>query len=85
MSYNFEAAQNWRDKLVKDYYRLARMQTPNGTWDWWIEREIAEIDAELEAQLNAKRPPARVVKWKAFCKTTLPLFYRIKLILKSLF
>jgi len=57
MPFDFEAAQMHRDTLVQYYRRLMHTQTPDGTWDWVLKKEIAEIDAERAAAhaINAKK------------------------------
>ncbi|MEK8133127.1 hypothetical protein WMW72_35215 [Paenibacillus filicis] len=57
MRYDFEKAKRHREQLVNDYRLLKHVQDPDGTWDWWIKQQIAEIDRErIEAhQVNAER------------------------------
>lgn len=47
MRYDFKAAK-YRLKQLKDYYfRLSKRQPQDGTWDWWLMREIEELEQEI--------------------------------------
>ena len=55
MSYDFQAARQRVMELTSFYRRMMHIADPNGTWDWWLRKEIEELEAEIA---EAKRKMA---------------------------
>lgn len=47
MPYDFKAARDRQKELINMYRTLNHIKNQDGTWDWWIRAEIAEIDQEI--------------------------------------
>lgn len=45
--YDFKAARKRVEELTHLYRRCARIQPKDGTWDWWLAKAVAELEAEL--------------------------------------
>ncbi|MFB9326972.1 hypothetical protein ACFFSY_13675 [Paenibacillus aurantiacus] len=45
--YDLKTGRQRIDDLVMMRRRLMHTQQPNGTWDWFLEQEIAAIEAEM--------------------------------------
>lgn len=50
MAYDFKAARKRREELVSMHRRLKRLQDSDGSWDWWLQKEIIELDLEIELE-----------------------------------
>lgn len=42
-----------RIRLLESYHRrLSRIQEADGTWDWWLDREIAQLRKEVRRMMR---------------------------------
>jgi hypothetical protein len=54
MPFNFKAARERIEQLRSMYRRLVNSQPKDGCWDWWLENEIAELEADITEAHKAK-------------------------------
>ena len=53
--YNFREARERVEILKSMYRRLAQIQEKDGTWNWWLEREITALENEIQAAHKKKK------------------------------
>ncbi|UED77465.1 hypothetical protein [Brevibacillus sp. DP1.3A] len=58
MRYDFDSAITRKAELWR-IYRSLRFQPADGTWDWWIVKEINELESEMEAARENEKATAR--------------------------
>lgn len=49
MGYDFKAARARIEQLRHLYRRMLHIQEQDGTWDWWIRKEIQQLESEIAA------------------------------------
>lgn len=55
MKYHFKSARERVETLKSMYRRLAQIQEKDGSWDWWIEREIGKLEKEIKQAHKKKK------------------------------
>ena len=55
MKYNFKEAREHVEKLRWMYRRLACVQEIDHSWDWFLTKEINEIEEEIEEAHKKKK------------------------------
>jgi len=55
MKYNFREARNRVEELKRMYRGLAHVQVKDGTWDWWLKKEITILENEIQAAHKKKK------------------------------
>ena len=55
MKYDFKSARERVEKLKIMYRRLAQIQEKDGSWDWWIEKEVGELEEEIKQAHKKKK------------------------------
>lgn len=53
--YNFREARERVETLRSMYRRLSHMQEKDGSWDWWIEKEVGELEKEIKQAHKKKK------------------------------
>ena len=53
--YDFRSARERIETLKNMYRRLSRVQKKDGTWNWWLEREINALESEIQAAHKKKK------------------------------
>jgi len=53
--YNFREARERVETLKSMYRRLAQIQEKDGTWNWWLEREITALESEIQTAHKKKK------------------------------
>ncbi len=60
--YGFRAARQRIEDLKIIYRQMRRSCHTDGTWDWWIEAEIAELEEEIAAAHQGRKCKMTVVQ-----------------------
>ena len=55
MKYNFREARNRVEELKRMYRGLAHVQVKDGTWDWWLKKEITTLENEIQVAHKKKK------------------------------
>lgn len=55
MKYNFREARNRVEELKRMYRRLAHVQVKDGTWDWFLRREIEDLERDIKSAHKKKK------------------------------
>ena len=55
MKYDFKSARERVETLKSMYRRLSHVQEKDGSWDWWIKREIGKLEKEIKQAHKKKK------------------------------
>ena len=57
MQYDFKAVRQRIEELKGIYRRMAQTEVKDGSWDWWLKREITELERQIK-EAHKKRKTA---------------------------